>query len=130
MDLLKEYGLTGKDERSYAIIGASMEVHKTLGPGFIEKVYQDALAVEFTKRGIPFEREKQLHVMYKGVQLEHIYQPDFVCYDEYIVELKAVKQIEDIFRAQTINYLRASGYKHALLINFGEMSLKYERFAN
>src|SRR5574344_60069 len=119
MDLLKEYGLKGKDEKSYAIIGACMEVHRTLGPGFVEKVYQDALEVEFEKRGIPFQREKQFHVTYKGVELEHIFQPDFVCYDEYIVELKAAKQLDDIFRAQTINYLQASGVKHALLINFG-----------
>ena len=130
MDLLKEYELKGKDKKSYSIIGACMEVHKILGAGFIEKVYQDALEVEFKRRGIPYEREKTFKITYKGIELQHVYQSDFVCYDEYIVELKAVKELDDIFRAQLINYMYASGLKHSLLINFGETSLRYERYIN
>ena len=130
MDLLKEYELKGKDKKSYSIIGACMEVHKILGAGFIEKVYQDALEVEFKRRGIPYDREKTFKITYKGIELQHVYQSDFVCYDEYIVELKAVKELDDIFRAQVINYMYASGLKHSLLINFGETSLRYERYIN
>lgn len=130
MDLLKEYGLTGRDKKSYAIISACMEVHRILGTGFMEKVYQDALEVEFKRRNIPYEREKIFKITYKDVELQHVFQSDFVCYNEYIVELKAVKELNDIFRAQVINYLHASGLKHSLLINFGETSLKYERYIN
>lgn len=130
MDLLKEYGLKERDKKSYAIIGACMEVHRILGAGFFEKIYQDALEVEFKRRGIPYEREKTFRIFYKGVELQHVFQSDFVCYDEYIVELKAVKELEDIFRAQVINYMHASGLKHSLLINFGETSLRYERYIN
>ena len=130
MDLLKEFGLKERDKKSYAIIGACMEVHKILGAGFLEKVYQDALEVEFKRRNIPYEREKIFKITYKGVELRHVFQSDFVCYDEYIVELKDVKELDDIFRAQVINYLHASGLKHSLLINFGETSLKYERYIN
>ena len=130
MDLLKEYGLTGRDKRSYAIIGACMEVHNILGVGFVEKVYQDALEIEFKRRNIPYEREKIFKIMYKGEELQHVFQSDFVCYDEYIVELKAVKELDNIFRSQVINYMHASGLKHSLLINFGETSLRYERYIN
>ena len=130
MDLLKEFGLKERDKKSYAIIGACMEVHKVLGAGFLEKVYQDALEVEFKRRNIPYEREKMFKIIYKGVELQHVFQSDFVCYDEYIVELKAVKELDDIHRAQVINYLHASGLEHSLLINFGETSLRYERYIN
>ena len=82
----------GKDDiiyknESYAIIGAAMRVHQVLGQGFAEKVYQDALEIEFKKRGIPYEREKQYHITYDGIVLNHIFQPDFVCYDKIVVEL-------------------------------------------
>ena len=107
-----------------------MEVHRTLGAGFLEMVYQDALEVEFKRRDIPYEREKAFRIIYKGVELQHVFQSDFVCYDEYIVELKAVKELDDIFRAQVINYMHASGLRHSLLINFGETSLRYERYIN
>lgn len=130
MDLLKEYGLKGRDRKSYAIIGACMEVHKILGAGFLEKVYQDALEVEFKRRDIPYEREKLFKISYKGVELQHVFQCDFICYDEYIIELKALKELNDISRAQIINYMHASGLNHSLLINFGETSLRYERFIN
>ena len=93
-------------------------------------IYRKSISRCFERRNIPYEREKIFKITYKGVELQHVFQSDFVCYDEYIVELKAVKELDDIFRAQVINYLHASGLKHSLLINFGETSLKYERYIN
>ena len=136
MDLLKEYGLTGKSEKmvlkheTYAIIGACMEVHNTLGRSFSEKVYQDALEVEFKLRKIPYEREKHILVNYKGVKLAHDFFADFICYDKVIVELKAVTELNKTFEAQVLNYLNATGYESGLLINFGELSLKHHRIFN
>lgn len=118
-------------EQSYAIVGAAMEVYKTLRDGFTEYVYQDALEVELRSRGIPYEREKQLRVIYKGVQLAHEYYADFVCYDGIIVELKAVSELTVVHRAQVLNYLKATGYKLGILINFGQSGgIEYERIVN
>lgn len=117
-------------EETYKIIGAAMKVHSTLGCGFTEKVYQDALEVELQKRGIPFIREPHLHVSYEGTTLATTFEPDFVCYEKIILELKAVKDIEDMHRAQVMNYAKVGGFKVALLINFGDVSLQHERFAN
>jgi len=117
-------------EESYQIIGACMEVHKTLGCGFLEQVYQEALAIEFSEQNIPFEREKPLTIIYKGNPLEKTYVADFTCYNKIILEIKAVKEICDDHRAQIINYLKATHFKLGLLVNFGEPSLKYERFIN
>lgn len=117
-------------EESYAVTGAAIEVHKQLGCGFLEKVYQEALAVEFDRRGIPYEREKRIEVRYKGVVLQQEYVADFVCYDKIIVELKAVNDLEGVHYAQVINYLKATGYELGLLYNFGEQSLHYERLLN
>ena len=114
-------------QESYAIIGAAMKVHGTLGCGFTEKVYQDALAVEFSKNGIPFQREVELHVVYNDVKLASTFIPDFICYDKIIVELKAVKELDDQHRSQAYNYAKVAGMKLALLINFGKPSLSYER---
>jgi GxxExxY protein len=116
------------EQETYQIIGAAMKVHNELGPGFTEKVYQDALAVEFTERGIPFIREKAIHAVYKGVVLEGTFIPDFICYDKIIVELKAVKELDDVHRSQAINYAKIAGLNLSLLINFGEKSLVKERF--
>ena len=116
------------EQETYQIIGAAMKVHNELGPGFTEKVYQDALAVEFTERGIPFTREKAIHAIYRGVELEGTFIPDFICYDKIIVELKAVKELDDVHRSQAINYAKVAGYRLSLLINFGESSLIKERF--
>ena len=116
------------EQESYQIIGAAMNVHNELGPGFTEKVYQDALAVEFTERGIPFTREKAIHAIYRGVELEGTFIPDFICYDKIIVELKAVKELDDVHRSQAINYAKIAGLNLSLLINFGEKSLVKERF--
>jgi len=105
-----------------------MKVHSELGPGFTEKVYQEALALELAERGIPFVREKEIHAVYKGVTLQGTFIPDFICYDKIIVELKAVKELDDVHRSQAINYAKVAGYKLSLLINFGKSSLDKERF--
>jgi GxxExxY protein len=117
-------------EESYKIIGAAMEVHKTLGQGFTEFVYQDALSLEFVKRAIPFEKEKHLTVFYKGEALAHDYFADFVCYDKIIVETKSVATLLPEHKAQVINYLKATGYELGLLINFGENTLVSQRYLN
>ncbi len=114
-------------QESYNIIGAAMKVHSALGCGFTEKVYQDALAVEFNKNGIPFQREVELHVVYEEVVLPSTFIPDFICYDNIIVELKAVRELDDMHRSQAYNYAKVSDYQLALLVNFGEPSLTYER---
>lgn len=117
-----------KSEDTYAIIGAAMHVYNVLGSGFLEAVYQEALEIEFQKRGIPFEREKELTIKYEGQELKQKYKADFVCYDDIIVELKSVSEIDDVHRAQIFNYLKATGYKLGLLINFGNAGgLEYER---
>ena len=114
-------------EESYQIIGAAMEVHRLLGCGFVEAVYQEALEKEFSLRGIPFEREKELTVSYKGNTLTKTFKADFVCYNKIILELKAVKEFADEHYAQIYNYLRASGMDLGILINFGTASIEYER---
>lgn len=105
-----------------------MKVHSILGPGFNEKVYQDALEIEFRERQIPYKREMELQASYKGIVLHSTYKPDFICYDKIIVELKALKDIDDVSRSQAINYAKVAGFKLSILINFGESSLINERF--
>ena len=105
---------------SYAIRGAAMKVYNTLGCGFLEAVYQEALEIEFNRRGIPYEREKELEIIYDDVVLNKRYVADFVCYDKIILELKAVKELDDSHRSQVFNYLKATGFKLGLLINFGK----------
>lgn len=112
-------------EESYKSIGACMEVHKVLGCGFLEAVYQDALAIEFSKRGIPFEQEKELEIPYKDAILNKRYYSDFICYNKIVVEIKALSSLTSDHEAQVLNYLKATGHKLGLLINFGEESLKY-----
>lgn len=107
------------NNESYAIIGAAMEVHNQLGSGFLEAVYQEALEVEFTHRGIPYEREKELTISYKGEVLKQTYKADFVCYGKVIVELKAVSNLSDSHRSQVYNYLHATGFRLGMLLNFG-----------
>ena len=111
------------------IIAACYEVHKTLGCGFFEKVYQEALAIEFCEREIEYEREKHLPVYYHGEELECDYIADFVVEDKVIVELKAVTEMDSVYEAQTINYLKATGLQVGLLINFGRESLQVKRIA-
>ena len=116
------------EEESYRIIGACIEVHKELGSGFLEPVYQEALAVEFSKNKIPFEREKELNIFYKGIKLSKNYKADFICFNEIILEIKALSQLTSEHEAQILNYLKATHLKLGLLINFGQKSLKYKRF--
>ena len=104
---------------SYAINGAAMQVYNVLGHGFLESVYQEALAIEFTKRGIPYQREKELKIYYDGKELQQTYRADFVCYDDIIVEIKAVSELDGSHRSQVYNNLKATGFKLGLLINFG-----------
>ena len=104
---------------SYAINGAAMQVYNVLGHGFLESVYQEALAIEFTKRGIPYQREKELKIYYDGKELQQTYRADFVCYDDIIVEIKAVSELDGSHLSQVYNYLKATGFKLGLLINFG-----------
>lgn len=107
-----------KDE-SYSIVGAAFYVYNKLGHGFLEAVYQEALEIEFQRRGIPYEREKELKIMYDGVELKQTYKADFVCYGKIIVELMAVSDLDDAHRSQVYNYLHATGYRLGLLLNFG-----------
>ena len=116
------------DPRTYAIIGAAMEVHRQLGCGFLEPVYQAALAIEFAKREIPFKREVSLPVFYKDVRLDTPYRVDFICFDAIVVELKALTKLSNIEEAHILNYLKASKLEVGLLINFGGRSLEYHRF--
>jgi GxxExxY protein len=116
------------DPQTYAIIGACMAVHSELDPGFLESVYQEALAIEFTRRGIPFIAEKPIPIDYCGVRLVTHFDADFLCYDEIIVELKAVASLCNPHYAIIINYLRATSCERGLLINFGASRLEYKRF--
>jgi len=117
-------------EESYQIIGACMEVHKTLGCGFLEPVYQEALSIEFQKQNIPFEKEKILSIIYKDIELEKKYIADFVCFSKIIIELKALSALTSEHESQVINYLKATGFKLSILVNFGEESLKYKRIVH
>ena len=115
-----------KDE-CYEIIGACMEVHNELGCGFLESVYQEALAIEFLENEILFEREKCLNIRYKEFLLEKKFQADFLCYDEIVVELKASENMHPEHIAQVLNYLKASKKRIGLLVNFGTARLQYKR---
>jgi GxxExxY protein len=107
-----------------AIIGAAIEVHQLLGPGLLESAYEECLAREFTLRGIPFERQKPMPVVYKDVKLECGYRLDFLVAGSVVVELKAVESIAPIHEAFVLTYLRLSGCKVGLLINFNVKVLK------
>jgi GxxExxY protein len=114
-------------DESYQIIGRCMEVHNNLGKGFLEIVYKDALEYEFNKLAIPFEREKKYEVHYKDIILPHNFYADFVVYDKIILEIKCMNGIADEHIAQTINYLKVSGNKLGLIVNFGDLSIQYKR---
>jgi GxxExxY protein len=112
---------------TYQVIGAAMEVHKELGPGFLEAVYQEALAIEMKERGINFIKENKIKIKYKSITLSKYYNADFVCESKLLLELKATQFITDIDKAQAINYLKATGYNICLILNFGSESLEYKR---
>jgi GxxExxY protein len=116
-----------RDPQTHAIIGAAMEVHRQLGPGFLEAVYQEAMAIELADRAIPFVREAELPVFYKGRRLNCSYRADFVCYESVIVELKAMQALTGVETAQVLNYLKATHLERGLLLNFGCPSLDFKR---
>jgi len=117
-------------EESYKIIGACMKVHRELGSGFLEAIYDEALKNEFTNSDIPFKSQVKLHVFYEGQQLKKYYIADFICYDKIILEIKSVSQIPVVFYAQIKNYLTATKKELGMLINFGQPSLTYKRIIN
>ncbi|MFA5043132.1 MAG: GxxExxY protein [Kiritimatiellia bacterium] len=118
-------------EESYRIIGACFEVYTEKGNGFLEDVYQECLAIEFADQGIAFVEQLKLQLKYKGHALRQTYAPDFLCFDEIIVEIKAVKNLIDEHRAQIINYLKATNKQLGLLVNFGHYpKIEHERFIN
>ncbi|GAB4442887.1 MAG: hypothetical protein Fur0044_39310 [Anaerolineae bacterium] len=121
--------MTQRDPNTFAIIGAAMEVHRELGSGFLEAVYQEALALEFDRRGIPYQPQAELPIFYKNQRLKAIYKADFICYGTIIVELKALARLSGLEEAQIINYLKATGLQIGLVLNFGTPSLEYKRFA-
>lgn len=114
-------------EESFKIIGLCMEVHNNLGKGFLEIVYKDALEYEFNKNNIPYEREKEYEVNYKDIILPHKFYSDFVVFDKIILEVKGTAGTANEHIAQTLNYLKVSGCKLGILVNFGELSLEYKR---
>ena len=116
------------DPRTYAIIGAALEVHRVLGTGFLEIFYKDALEIEFTTRGVPFGRELPCDVIYKGRQLRREYHVDFICYDAIVIEVKARSTTGPADHAQVISYLASTKLQVGLLINFGAAKLEYRRF--
>ena len=118
------------DSETYAINGCAMAVHSELGPGFLEAVYQEALSLEFTLSGVPFEREIQLPVFYRGLKLQTFYRADFICYGCVVVELKAMKTMTGVEESIMINYLKATRMERGLLLNFGAPSLQIKRMVH
>ncbi len=116
-----------KDE-SYAIVGACFEVYKEMGCGFLESVYEECLAIELELQRIPFREQVELPLVYKQRQLKKAFQPDFVCFDKVVVEIKAASNLNDVHRAQVHNYLKATGYRLGILANFNSHpQLEWER---
>lgn len=119
-----------KDE-CYQIIGACFAVYKDKGCGFLEPVYQECLEIEFDYLKLPAVAEPPLVIRYRGHELRRTYNPDFICFGKIILEIKAVPDLTDAFRAQVLNYLNATGFELGLLVNFGHHPrLEYERIAN
>jgi GxxExxY protein len=107
------------ERQTFQIRGAVFEVNRIMGRGFLEAVYQECLGLEFEKRSIPFQAMPRLRLAYKGMQLQQTYQPDFICFDTVVVELKVAREIAPEHRAQLHNYLKATGLRTGLLVNFG-----------
>lgn len=117
-------------EESYKIIGACMKVHRALGAGFLEAVYEEAMEKEFIEQAIPFRRQVKLNIFYEGKQLTKFYKADFICYDKIILEIKSVNIMPKAFYDQMNNYLTATKKELGMLINFGQPSLDYKRIVN
>lgn len=115
------------ESESSRIIQACYEVQNMLGHGFLEPVYQEALALEFLERSIPFHKEKRLNINYKGRQLDKFYIADFICFNEIILEIKAVEGLNEVFVGQVLNYLKATNLKLGLLVNFGTPRVQIKR---
>ena len=118
MELVGKNELLLKEE-TYSVTGAAIEVHRALGPGFLEKVYQEAMQLELTARRIPFEAEKSLNIKFKEQCLTQKYYADLVCFEQIIVEIKALNRLSGKEEAQLLNYLKATGLRVGLLFNFG-----------
>lgn len=118
-----------RDAETYAIIGAAMRVHRGLGAGFLEAVYQEALGLVLNQAGIPWQREVPFRIQFEGQTLRTTYRADLVCFDQVLVEVKALRKLSGAESAQVLNYLKASGLQRALLLNFGAASLEYRRYA-
>jgi GxxExxY protein len=118
-------------EEVYKIVGAAMDIYNELGFGFLESVYQEVMEIELEDRGIPFRSQTPIRILYKGQALSKEYIADILCYHNIIVELKAIEQLTERESAQLLNYLKATGFKVGLLINFGSKnSLEWKRFVN
>lgn len=112
---------------TYKIIGACIEIHRQLGCGFLEPVYQEALSLELEERNIPYQKEKLLEINYKNKLLSKKYIADFICFDKIIVELKALSKLTSDHEVQLLNYLKATGFEIGLLVNFGARKLEHKR---
>jgi len=117
-------------EESFKIIGICMKIHSTMGKGFLESVYSEILEKEFITNKIPYEREMKLELFYEATKLNKYFKADFVCYDDIILEIKSVQFLNNVFKKQLYNYLKATNKKLGILINFGEDSLTYKRIIN
>ena len=116
-----------REEETFKIIGICMEVHRNLGPGLLEVVYKDALEIEFKANNIPFEREKEFSIEYKGILLPHKFYADFIVNEDIVLEVKAVKEFSGEHTAQVLNYMKLSGSEIGLLVNFQNKSLQHKR---
>ncbi len=116
-----------REEETFKIIGICMEVHRNLGLGLLEVVYKDALEIEFKANNIPFEREKEFSIEYKGILLPHKFYADFIVNEDIVLEVKAVKEFSGEHTAQVLNYMKLSGSEIGLLVNFQNKSLQHKR---
>jgi len=119
-----------KKDENYEIVGICMEVHRLLGPGLLEIVYKDALEIEFKNQNIPYEREKEYNVEYKGIILPHKFYADFVVHNDIILEVKSVKEISNDHFAQTLNYMKLANTPVGIIANFQNKSLIHKRLIN
>jgi GxxExxY protein len=119
-----------RDPESYDVIGIAMRIHRELGGGFYEQVYKEAMKIEFRQANIAFQYEVELPIFYRGEKLPCVYRADFICYERLLLEVKAIRQLAQPERAQTLHYLKATRFERGLLLNYGGSSLEYERLTN